>query len=1283
MAVGGSAPGNNAGDGGQDSAHEDENGESDCVGGNPISIATGNKYQVETDFMGVGELGLGITRSYNSFSSENGIFGKKWSSNLTSTLTFQASPDEIVKIRTVDGKLITLTKSQDFWYYQNGTPAILNYHTENNSWIYQKDSLTQVFDANGRLVEQTNENGHSLMYEYTNNRLTKVTRNGSSSFTLTYNSYGKVQTIIDPNNQYYSYFYDSARNLIKVRYPGNAYRKYTYQGASRLTGIEDERGEQYASWTYDSIARANASWHGDQQEKFSINSFTSSNGKYYTNTTNAIGKTTQYTFEEIAGKKRITGVLGHAKGTCLSASRSYTYDVHGNKDQVTDWQGEITDYDHDIFGNITKITKAYGASYAQTETREYWNGNSEKPTKIVTPLKEKHFEYDEVGRLTKYTLLNKGRTSNSTANKVWTINYTFFSTGLIKTKTINGPRTDVNDVETYEYDIKGNLIKFTNALGHVTTYSNYDNNGRVRRITQPNGLVTNITYNPRGWVTLRSVTDGSTTRNTNYTYDKTGLMTKVTHADGSYYTFVYDSSQRLIYVNDSNSKYKKYTYDAASNITKEAVIDLVTKQTLVQIAPWPEPDYEVVTTTVAEDIYKESSQYDALSRLTKIIGGNNQTQQFSYRKDNLLAWEKDGLGKQTTYSYDALKRLKWSKDPNGKYTYFYYNAENQLIRVRDPDARNTYYDRDGFGQVWRLRSPDTGYNYFYYDAAGNVTKKIDANAVTTTFTYDVLNRVRVVWAGNHLRDYRYDYNQKGHLWRIYNSSGRSDYYRNKYGELTRRYDLIDTRGHNTYWYYDTMGRTTQIRYPDNRRAYYSYNNTGGISLVRTRLGSGAISTVVSNPIYKPFGPLESYTYGNGETRDYGRDLSYRMSALGSGNNIARNYTIDANNNITSVDDISNTNQDRTYTYDVLQRLKNHTGPDGTYNYTFDNTGNRKTSVRNGVTTTNTYISGTNKLSKSGSTNYTLDAVGNTKQIGSRVFTYNPENRLSRVTHGSTVVDYKYNASGERVYKQKGSVKTYYVYGQGGQLLYEKEGSITKTYIYFGNELVAYVRNNVLYYVHTDHLGRPEVMTNASKTKVWNAQNNAYNRTVTQGASLGFNVGFPGQYWDVDTNLFYNYFRDYDPTIGRYIQSDPIGLAAGINTYTYVSNNPMNLIDPLGLSECDPDKDDFESCVNKCIEDTYGHLGIYQAAQALNPITAFNGAAEVGTRVLDRRLQTRSNRELYGGSSLRNNNYHTGRRMANTLSQFRRFNTGMLYLGAASVGFQAGALINCSLECAIK
>lgn len=106
----------------------------------------------------------------------------------------------------------------------------------------------------------------------------------------------------------------------------------------------------------------------------------------------------------------------------------------------------------------------------------------------------------------------------------------------------------------------------------------------------------------------------------------------------------------------------------------------------------------------------------------------------------------------------------------------------------------------------------------------------------------------------------------------------------------------------------------------------------------------------------------------------------------------------------------------------------------------------------------------------------------------------------------------------------------------------------------------------LYFVHSDHLNTPQVITDANQQVVWEARKLPFGETDIVTSDISYNIRFPGQYYDQESGLHYNYFRDYDPSLGRYVQSDPIGLDGGTNTYAYVSGNPLKYTDPLGLTE---------------------------------------------------------------------------------------------------------------------
>ncbi len=104
----------------------------------------------------------------------------------------------------------------------------------------------------------------------------------------------------------------------------------------------------------------------------------------------------------------------------------------------------------------------------------------------------------------------------------------------------------------------------------------------------------------------------------------------------------------------------------------------------------------------------------------------------------------------------------------------------------------------------------------------------------------------------------------------------------------------------------------------------------------------------------------------------------------------------------------------------------------------------------------------------------------------------------------------------------------------------------------------------MHYLHNDHLGTPRVVTNQAQQVVWKGQLKPFGETKVEVEAITNHRRFPGQRFDIESRLYYNYFRDYDPSTGRYIQSDPIGLDGGLNTYLYAGGNPLRYVDPMGL-----------------------------------------------------------------------------------------------------------------------
>ncbi|GAB0150608.1 RHS repeat-associated core domain-containing protein [Marinobacterium sp. BA1] len=333
-----------------------------------------------------------------------------------------------------------------------------------------------------------------------------------------------------------------------------------------------------------------------------------------------------------------------------------------------------------------------------------------------------------------------------------------------------------------------------------------------------------------------------------------------------------------------------------------------------------------------------------------------------------------------------------------------------------------------------------------------------------------------------------------------------------------------------------------------------------------------MTTTLANSItHAPFGPVSGLTYGNGLTLTNTYDSQYRLTDTQVGQLLDRNYSFNGN------DDITGINQEVTgqlvFDYDPLRRLEYAQTPSTILSWTYDSNGNRLSETAGQSVDTYYVDSWSNRLLEiSGSTQsiYTYDANGNVLSKGGLNFSYDRYNSLTSVS-GTVSATYTYNAHRQRTSKTVNGQTTYYLYNQSGQLLAELDhsGQTKVEYVWLGTQPLAVIHSGpasaVVYYIHTDHLNTPQVVSDNQGTVVWRADYDAFGKaSVASGSILTFNLRFPGQYFDSETGLHYNYYRDYDPSTGRYLQSDPIGLRGGLNTYFYVGGNPLNYYDPDGL-----------------------------------------------------------------------------------------------------------------------
>jgi RHS repeat-associated protein len=600
--------------------------------------------------------------------------------------------------------------------------------------------------------------------------------------------------------------------------------------------------------------------------------------------------------------------------------------------------------------------------------------------------------------------------------------------------------------------------------------------------------------------------------------------------------------------------------------------------------------------------------YDAMGRPTTVVDPNGLTTYIYY----------DSLGRP----------IQTQQPPNTgsaspTVTGFTYNARDDLTQVNDPRNLATSYSPNGLGDVTTQTSPDTGASQYTYDVMGNVLTRTDARGKLTQYTYDVLDRLtRAHYATGTDSVFQYDGDNPtqpsgaiGQLTKITDASGQAVY---TYDGMSLRTSKTQTTNGKTFTVSYSWGQSgsaldklTAITYPSGTKVNYSYNVYGDVHAITVNppnangvgTNTGSTLPVVSGITTNAESKLTGWNWASGKAQAISYDgngqiVAYNLgdpTGAGAAAGIRRTVIRDSAGRITGYTHTSNGSPvsalDQGFGYDDLNRLTNATQSGTAIQYSYDATGNRTAKAVGGSNYPNTISATSNKLSQMqdsiGTATVVHDAAGNITSDGTNTYAYSDRGRLATMTNAGGTVSYSYNALELRVGKTGPTAlvptgATYYVYDEGGKLLGEYDANGTPLYetIYL-NIPIGVVKQtgtatggNIaigLYNVSTDQVGAPRLITRQSdELPVWRWDSaEAFGVTAPDQNPSGlgvfsFNQRLPGQVFDAESGLFQNWNREYNPRIGRYMQSDPIGLAGGVNTFAYVGNAPLMFIDPMGL-----------------------------------------------------------------------------------------------------------------------
>lgn len=1191
--------------------------------GDPVDVLTGEFYLEPEDHLtpdlrirGRGpEIDLG--RRYRSRFTKDGPLGYGWDFAMNKRLRLAKSGDATIYFGTCREETFP-SDGAGGWNTPETLSSVLTTSTEpgqeGHYLLTEPNGTTHRFSPDGLLVEIRDRFGNTIALEWS---ATPEPIYGRAQFSLSPYAMNRVQELVPDPADVTDFMSVVARDfrLERIKFP-DVGGVPNSRAVTMEYGADDGRVQTIRDWT-------GREWDYEHDPIGNLISVTGPEMREYNPTSQSetlVRPVTRYIYDDSAQPHLLRKIQSPMGGEPSGYFLSQTYDSLGRVTQQILGDGSEWTFDYSIAGKTivvdgNDVVQEYvfdtqhhrvAQHIVKAKTPKF---RPTDPSQWVTS-----FLYDSLGRLERTTFPDgrcrvleyappgdgvkargdvrfiRERPAGCPASPQLVTEFTY-EPQFRQIATIKDPN---GNTTTFQYDGSGKfsgVVYPTTPAGPASATIVLNGAGQLDSVTDPNGNTTKYTYSTNDGcmssVTRAfqgpSSTDDATTL---FAQDSLCRPTQIENGEGHVTAAVFDAYDRIATLRSPLQLDTEFYYDRNGNLAYRARLDPANQR--VQLT---------------------SFGYDGRNRQSSITNSLGHVVQFAYdgmgNRDQIV----NGRGFATNLVYDERGLLFTSDAPlnasESSLTTFNYTMSGKIFEVIDGEGVTTTYEYDGFDRLDEIAHADGTSEVFTLDNIGNLDQKLTRSNQLIDYTFDQRNRLtqRQVYdvssasPGNLVQDHSYGYDVGGRLVSASNSAVSYVFGYNHRDELISEATTA-LAGHpgplpTIVTDYDEAGNVRLKQYSDGEEFFYIYDEMERLNSVRAIANDPG--SAYWDQTYDALSLPDLRSFVSGATTDFGFDAAGRIASVEARTGASvtmyyQGYQLDQDGLIGEIWHQAGGSPPSThrsiYAHDRSGQVLSgefwtgHLSAGQNDAFDYDLAGNRESATTAGAT--DAYVPGNvNQYTSVGGVTQGYDLNKNLTSDGLRTMVWDVESQLSQATVGGTVGQYAYDPFARRVRKTVAdgvnpAVDTWFVWS-GNKLVEEHDGSgdLVRRSV-FGVGFAPVVISDVsgttesIYEVHTDHLDTPRALTDESGTHVWRADYRVYGEALVNedvdgnAQSVVLNVRFPGQYWDAELGLHYNWHRYYDPNIGRYISADPVGQMGGLNEYRYAGNKPLLIVDPLGL-----------------------------------------------------------------------------------------------------------------------